>query len=237
MSGTAGSTGAPRPRFPGLLFVLSGPSGAGKGSVRKAWLERHPDVRFAPSVTTRAPRTGEEPGVDYLFLDEEGFEDRRRSGELVEWARVFDHAYGTPRRPMEEWLGQGVDVVVEKDVQGAMSLKAAYPEAVFVFILPPSFQELRRRMIRRGTESPEAREMRLAHAAQELSYIGEYDYAVVNDRVERAAELLEAIRRAEHCRAWRQLADGSPLVPEAESSGDGLGAVPAPARHQPQGEG
>ncbi|MDI3299200.1 MAG: guanylate kinase [Bacillota bacterium] len=225
MSAAAGPAGAsPRPRFPGLLFVLSGPSGAGKGSVRKAWLARHPEVRFAPSVTTRAPRAGERAGVDYVFLEEEAFEARRRSGELAEWARVGDHAYGTPRQPMEEWLGRGVDVVVEKDVQGAMSLKAAYPEAVFVFILPPSSRELRRRMILRGSGSPERREMRLADAAREPGYIGEYDYALVNDEVERAAELLEVIRRAEHCRAWRRLAGGSPPLPGEEPAGEALSA-------------
>lgn len=228
MSAAAGPVDSPsRPRFPGLLMVLSGPSGAGKGSVRKAWLARHPEVRFAPSVTTRAPRVGELPGVDYVFLEESAFEARRRSGELVEWARVYDHAYGTPRLPMEEWLGQGVDVVVEKDVQGAMSLKAAYPEAVFVFILPPSFEELRRRMLRRGTESPEAREIRLASAARELSYMGEYDYAVVNDEVERAAELLEVIRQAEHCRAWRRLAGGEP-VPSGREPGGARSPAPSP---------
>lgn len=188
----------------GLLIVLSGPSGAGKGTVRAALMERQPELRYGISVTTRARRAHEMDGVHYYFIDREDFLRRRDRGEFVEWAEVYGNYYATPREPMETWLAEGHDVLIEKDIQGAMTLKRAYPDACFVFILPPSLEELRRRITARGSESAEARNQRLASASHELTYLDRYDYAVVNDRVDAAVDKLLAIIKAEKCRVSRQ---------------------------------
>src|SRR5690606_38848509 len=150
--------------LPGLLIVLSAPSGAGKGSVRRELAKLEPDLIYGVSVTTRPPRPGERDGQHYFFTDEEDFRARAARGELVEWSEVYGHLYGTPREPMETYIREGRDVIVEKDVQGARKIMALYPKAVTIFILPPSLEELRRRIESRGTESPEAQRQRLRSA-------------------------------------------------------------------------
>lgn len=188
----------------GIMVVLSGPSGAGKGAVRARLRERHPEVRYGVSATTRHPRMGEVEGQSYHFLSRQDFEDRIALGDFVEWAEVYGNLYGTPRQPAESWLVAGHDVVVEKDIQGALKLKEVYPDAVFVFILPPSMEALRQRIEQRGSETPESRDRRLACAAGEMAYIGRYDYAVINDQLDAAVDKLEAIMTAEKCRVGRQ---------------------------------
>ncbi|HEX6989642.1 MAG TPA: guanylate kinase [Bacillota bacterium] len=195
-------------RMPGLLVVLSAPSGAGKGAIRAAVQRRMPDLRYGVSVTTRRARPGEEHGVHYEFVDEATFERKVQQGEFLEWADVYGNRYGTPRQPMEDWLRQGIDVIVEKDVQGARALMDLLPDAVYVFILPPSLEELRRRMIQRGTESPEARRQRLRSAREELLAVDRYDYCIVNDDVERAADRLCAVIQAEKLRVRRFIGHG-----------------------------
>ena len=192
------------PTNPGLLIIMSGPSGAGKGRVRNELLKRRPGIHYGISATTREKRPGEVDGVNYYFLSKEEFLRRVERGGFVEWAEVYGNYYGTPRQPMEEYLAAGRDVIIEKDIQGAQSLKAIYPDAVYVFILPPSLEELRRRITARGTESEQARNQRLASASDELSYIGTYDYAIVNDDLQQAVDQLEAIFTAEKCRVHRQ---------------------------------
>jgi len=188
----------------GLLVVISGPSGAGKGSVRKALKSYKPDVVYGVSCTTRDPRPGEVCGKHYHFVSHAEFQRLRESGELVEWAEVYGNHYGTPREPMESQLRAGTDVIVEKDPQGAMALRERYPEAVYVFVLPPSMQELRNRIRNRGTESESALANRLHSAGHELGYVRRYDYLIVNDEVEEAGRLLAAIIDAEKCRVSRQ---------------------------------
>lgn len=188
----------------GLLIVLSGPSGAGKGAIRSMLQQVRPEIRYGVSVTTRPKRAGELDGVNYHFVAREDFERLVANGEFIEWAEVYGHLYGTPRQPMEGWLDAGHDTIVEKDIQGALALKERYPDAVYVFILPPSLEELRNRIVLRGTESSEARQQRLASASDELGYVDRYDYAIVNDDLAEAARRLEAIIVAEKCRVRRQ---------------------------------
>ena len=190
--------------WPGLMIVLSAPSGAGKGTIRERLQRRLPGLLYAVSVTTRPRRPHEVDGVDYHFVTPEQFQRLVEAGELVEWARVYGNYYGTPREPMETWLREGRDVICEKDVQGALKLMDIYPEAVYIFAMPPSLAELKRRLEQRGTESPEARRQRLASADVEMACVDRYDYVVVNDDPDRAADDILAIIRAEKLRARRQ---------------------------------
>lgn len=205
----------------GLLIVLSGPSGAGKGTVRSVLQKLRPEIGYGVSVTTRPKRAGEADGVSYHFVAREEFERRIANQEFVEWAEVYGHLYGTPRQPMEDWLAAGHDAIVEKDIQGAMALREHYPDAVYVFILPPSLDELHKRIARRGTESPEARQERLANAGEELGYVDRYDYAIVNDDLDEAARRLEAIIVAEKCRVQRQDCALSRCAQEGRGHGGG----------------
>ncbi|EKP93743.1 MULTISPECIES: guanylate kinase [Thermaerobacter] len=190
--------------WPGLMIVLSAPSGAGKGTIRERLQKRLPGLVYAVSVTTRPRRPHEVDGVDYHFVSPEEFQRRVEAGELVEWARVYGNYYGTPREPMETWLREGRDVICEKDVQGALKLMDIYPDAVYIFAMPPSLEELERRLERRGTESEEARRQRLASADFEMACVDRYDYVVVNDDPDRAADDIVAIIRAEKLRARRR---------------------------------
>lgn len=189
---------------PGLLLVLSGPSGAGKGNLRPGLLEAFPDMRFCVSATTRRPRPGEVDGVHYHFLTRDDFENRISRDQFLEWATVYGNYYGTPKEPVERALAEGKIVLLEKDMQGAVQLKKKFPQGVFVFVLPPSMEELRRRLVGRGTESPQDIQRRWENAARELEYLDQYDYAVVNDNLEDATARLRAIVVAERCRVSRQ---------------------------------
>ncbi|GMA49121.1 guanylate kinase [Alicyclobacillus contaminans] len=192
-------------RKSGILFVVSGPSGAGKGTVCKALMERRPELCLSVSVTTRAPRPGEVHGVNYFFETENTFEAMIANQELLEWAKVYDNYYGTPRSFVETKLAAGYDVLLEIDIQGAMQVKQTYPDGVFIFLIPPSATELEARILGRGTETEESFQKRFGAARHELQMMKEYNYVVVNDVVEAACQRVEAIIEAEHCSVSRNL--------------------------------
>ncbi len=178
---------------PGSLFIVSGPSGAGKGTLVRALLDRVPGIWLSVSATTRPPRPGEIDGVHYVFLSGEEFDRLVAEDGLLEWAEVHGNRYGTLRMPVEERLERGEIVVLEIDPQGAAQVKEKMPESVLVFIEPPSFDELRDRLVKRGSETPEQIERRLRTAREELAIAGTYDYVVINDDVEQATDELAAI--------------------------------------------
>lgn len=184
----------------GFALVIAAPSGAGKTSLARALVERHPTIEFSVSATTRAQRSGEQGKRDYHFVDDAEFDRLADDGELLEWAVVHNRKYGTPRGEVESRLKAGRVVVLDIDVQGARQVRAAMSEAVLVFVLPPSAEELRQRLTKRASEGPEERRMRLTTARQELRAAGEFDYIVVNDDFEQAVRTLEAIVLAERCR-------------------------------------
>ena len=188
----------PREKHPGKLFVLSGPSGAGKGTICKKLLEETEKLELSVSMATRSPRPGEVEGISYFFTEKEKFEEHIRCGNLLEHAQVYGNYYGTPRAPVLEKLAAGIDVILEIDMQGALKVKESYPDGVFIFILPPSMSELRKRLTGRGTETAEAIELRLGETLKELSYIEKYDYCVVNGVLEEAVARVKAIVVAEH---------------------------------------
>jgi guanylate kinase len=175
------------------LTVLSGPSGVGKGSVVGVVRQRHPHVWLSVSVTTRPPRPGETDGVQYHFLDQAEFDRMVAAGELLEHATYAGNSYGTPRRPVEERLAQGVPALLEIELQGARQVRASMPEAQLVFLAPPSFDELARRLTGRGTEHPEVVRRRLDAARIEMAAEDEFDVVVVNDDLEQAADRLVAL--------------------------------------------
>ena len=190
----------------GLLIVISGPSGVGKGTVRKALFERQGhDLTYSISMTTRAPREGEVNGEDYYFVTKEEFEHQIAIGNLLEYAKFVGNYYGTPYDKVEEQLEKGNEVVLEIEVQGAIQVKAKKPDAVFIFIAPPSYEALEQRLRRRGTESEEIIKERLDKAHREIEQAPAYDYIVINDDVDNAADRIMAIIRAEHARCERSL--------------------------------
>ena len=170
----------------GLLLVLSGPSGAGKGTICQMLREKLPDLAYSVSVTTRQARNGEVDGVNYFFKSVEEVKQMIAEGELLEYAEVYGNYYGTPRSYVMELLNQGKDVILEIDIQGAMQIKKRFPDGVFVFIVPPSLDELCSRIYKRGTDSEDVIKRRLASATGELAYANEYDYIVVNDVAQKA---------------------------------------------------
>jgi guanylate kinase len=177
------------------VFVITGPSGVGKGTLIRTLRERVPELALSVSATTRAPRPGEEDGRDYHFLSDAEFERRVRAGEFVEHARYSGRRYGTLRAELDRHLGAGRPVVLEIEVQGARQIRETMPEAVQVFIAPPSEEALRTRLVGRGTDSAEDVELRLRTAAEELAAHDEFDHEVVNDRLEDAVEALVRIVR------------------------------------------
>jgi guanylate kinase len=187
----------------GILLVFSGPSGVGKGSICKALQNENPSIRLSVSATTRWPRSGEVDGVDYYFLDNESFGKMIEEGQLLEWAEVYGHFYGTPRRFLQEALDQGNDVVLEIDIQGALQVKERFPLAVLIFVVPPSLLELESRLISRGSDSREEIEKRLRCTTHEMEMAYHYDYIVVNDKVARALDIVRAIIIAEKSRPQR----------------------------------
>ena len=181
----------------GKLFVISGPSGVGKGTICKRIFEKDENIRFSVSMTTRDPREGEVEGKDYFFVTKEKFEELLAGGQLLEHNKFVDNYYGTPRGPVVEWMDEGHDVLLEIDYHGAFQVRDAYPEAVLVFIAPPSVEELRARIIGRGSESEEQVQNRLAQAMDDLAQADEYDYLVVNDDLETAVWKVQQIMRIE----------------------------------------
>ena len=189
----------PVEKHAGKLFILSGPSGAGKGTICKALLAET-DLELSVSMTTRNPRAGETDGESYYFVSKEEFLRKIDASGFLEYAEVYGNFYGTPKQPVIDKLSAGTDVILEIDMQGALKVKENYPDGVFIFILPPSMSELRKRLTGRGTETAEAIEMRLGETLKELSYIDKYDYCVVNGQLEEAVTRVKAIVTAEHSR-------------------------------------
>lgn len=188
----------------GLLIVLSGPSGVGKGTVRKA-LFSEPDIslQYSISMTTRSPRAGEVDGVDYFFKSREEFERLIHEERLLEWAEYVGNYYGTPIDYVEKTLQEGKDVFLEIEVQGALQVRKAFPEGLFIFLMPPSLSELKNRIVTRGTESEELINNRMNVAKEEIELMDAYDYVVENDKVELACDRIKAIVTAEHCKRER----------------------------------
>ena len=187
----------------GFLLVLSGPSGSGKGTVSQALMEKKDDITFSISATTRNPRPTETNGENYFFLSEEKFKQMDEDGEFLESAFVHSNYYGTPKKFVMDEIGKGEIVLLEIDVQGALQIKKNYKEAVFIFLLPPTMDELRNRILKRGTESEEDIKIRFNNAFKELDFVGEYDFFVVNDEVENAVNDIEAIIHSEKLRVKR----------------------------------
>jgi guanylate kinase len=196
----------------GTLFIVSAPSGAGKTSLVSALLAADPLVRKSVSYTTRAPRPGEEHGRHYHFIAPEEFDRMRVRGELLEWAIVHGHHYGTSRAVVEQVCREGYDVLLEIDWQGAAQIRAAKPDAASVFVLPPSIEALEARLRGRGQDSPEVIARRVAAARGEIAHVSEFDYVIINDDFSRASRDLRSIVRAERLRGARQLLRQSDLV-------------------------
>jgi len=184
----------------GLLFVITGPSGVGKTTIIDRLLKEEEDLAYSVSHTTREKRAGERHGRDYYFVDEEEFCRLKGEGEFLEWARVYGEYYGTSRSEVNRKLEKGQDVLMDIDIQGAQGIMASEIEAAFIFVGPPSKEELLKRLQRRGSEGDEQKDLRLSLAQQELSQVGEFDYLVINDRLEEAVGGLRAIVRAERLR-------------------------------------
>lgn len=189
----------------GILTVVSGFSGAGKGTVMKRLLESRGNYALSISVTTREPREGEAEGREYFFRTKEEVEKMIREDQLLEYAKYVDHYYGTPRKYVEDRLAEGKDVILEIEIQGALQIKKKVPEAVLVFITPPSMAELERRLTERGTEVPEVIASRLARASVEAGSMDKYDYVLVNDKVEDCVENLRQLISSEHLRSQRNM--------------------------------
>jgi guanylate kinase len=188
----------------GILYVVSSPSGGGKGTLIRRVLDVVPDLSYSVSYTTRAPRNGEVDGREYFFVDRERFGEMIASDEFLEWANVHGHLYGTARQQVKDEIERGKDIVLEVDVQGAASVKRLGLDSVSVFILPPSLETLRERLLTRGTDSAEELRVRLANAPAELRQYTNFDYVIFNDRVDRASSQLAAIVSAERARQSRQ---------------------------------
>ncbi|MTV47628.1 guanylate kinase [Heliobacillus mobilis] len=188
----------------GVLLVISGPSGAGKGTLSRLLLSKQKQLKLSISATTRPPRCGEIHGEHYYFLGKDDFEQQIEENNFLEYAQVYDNYYGTPLKPVEESLSNGQDVLLEIDIQGALQVKGRYPEAALIFIAPPSLDELAKRIYGRGTDSPEVIEKRLSLASAELEFIDKYDYCVINDDAEWATARLQAILEAEKSRVYRK---------------------------------
>jgi guanylate kinase len=192
----------------GMLIVLSGPSGVGKGTVRKAIFDQdNNDFQYSISMTTRKPRPGEVNGVDYFFVSKEEFENEIQTGGMLEYAKYVDNYYGTPLKYVNETLDSGKDVFLEIEVNGAMQVRAKSPDGVFVFLTPPDLIELKQRLIHRGTDSMDVINKRVQKAVGEIKMMQNYDYAVVNDEVNNAVEKIKMIIRSERLKVTRVMPD------------------------------
>lgn len=190
----------------GLLVVFSGPSGSGKGTVLKEAMKMSDNLTVSVSVTTRAPRVGETDGVDYIFYSKEQFESLIENNGFLEWACFCDNYYGTPKERVESLLSEGKDVILEIEVQGAMKIKETCPDAVLIFNMPPSSEELKNRLIGRNTDALDVIKKRLDTAVWEISQAEKYDYIIVNDKIERAAKSFLSVIEGEKCRPERNKA-------------------------------
>ncbi|TVY00689.1 guanylate kinase [Cohnella terricola] len=191
----------------GILFVLSGPSGVGKGTVCSALRGNSPELVYSVSATTRSPRDGEQEGVNYFFKSREQFLHMIETDALLEHAEYVGNFYGTPRDFVEKTLSEGKDIILEIEVQGAIKVREKFAEGVFIFLMPPSLNELKQRIVGRGTETQATIDHRLSVAAEEMNLLHHYDYAVVNDEIEHACSRISAIITAEHCKRERFLGE------------------------------
>ena len=189
----------------GKTFIICGPSGVGKGTVVARLLASDPTLYFSVSATTRPPRAGEEDGVHYHFLDRETFEQWIAAGDFLEYAEYVGNLYGTPRLYVDQAMEQGRDVLLDIEIQGAEQVRQKRPETVRIYVAPPSWAELERRLVGRGTEDMEKVRFRLARGREEFAAARDFDYLVINDTVDRAVDELRAIMYAEHCRPQERI--------------------------------
>lgn len=201
----------------GLLMVVTGPSAVGKGTICRALLADAPDIRFSVSCTTRKARPGETNGVEYFFCTHEEFQQKIKNGELLEWAEVYGNFYGTPRQYVDEVTESGQNLILDIDMVGARSVRTHYPDAVSVFVIPPSMAALEQRIRARGTESEEAVQRRLQEAPRWIEEGLTYDYVIVNDDLQAAVRRLRAIVEAERSRTSR---DGGQLIRQLLEKGE-----------------
>ena len=187
----------------GVLTVVSGFSGAGKGTIMKRLIEKYDNYALSVSATTRSPRPGEEEGISYFFVETETFEQMIRDDALIEYARYVDNYYGTPKTYVESKLSEGRDVILEIEIQGALKVKERYPDTLLLFVTAPSVQELKKRLIGRGTETEQVIEDRLKRAVEEAEGMDRYDYLIVNDDLETAVDTVHQIIQAEHLQCTR----------------------------------
>lgn len=200
----------------GILTVLSGFSGAGKGTVTRMILEQYDNYALSISATTRAPREGEENGREYFFKTVEEFEKMIAKDDLIEYAKYVNNYYGTPKEYVQQQLQDGKDVILEIEIQGALKVKEKYPDALLLFITPPSAQELKNRLIGRGTEKMDVIEKRMETAAWEAQFMDQYDYIVINDKLQDCVEELHAIIQSEHRKSSRNLAFAEKIKEQLE---------------------
>ena len=182
----------------GILVVVSGFSGAGKGTLMKELLKRYDNYALSVSATTRQPREGEKDGEDYFFVSREYFQQMIEDGRLVEYAQYVNHYYGTPRDYVEKKMAEGKDVILEIEIQGALKVKKRFPDALLIFVTPPSAGELRRRLVGRGTETIEVINARLRRAAEEASGMEAYDYLLINDEIDACVEQMHQLIQSQH---------------------------------------
>lgn len=188
----------------GNLIIISGPSGCGKGTICQELIQRNNNIQLSISMTTRKPRKKEVEGVNYYFVSKEEFEQRIKDNQFLEYAKVHhDNYYGTPKDKIEKYINQGIDIICEIDINGALQINNKMKEAIFIFIMPPSMQELKKRLIKRNTESKDQIVERFTKAYQEINQISKYNYVVINDKIEEAVHKIEAILLSEKCRVDR----------------------------------
>ena len=185
----------------GILVVVSGFSGAGKGTLMKELLKRYDNYALSISATTRAPREGETDGKEYFFVSKEQFEKMRDEQKLIEYAQYVNHYYGTPKEYVEQKMAEGKDVILEIEIQGALNVKRQYPDAILIFVVPPTAAELKRRLVSRGTETEEVIASRLKRALEESEEMESYDYILVNDTVDQCVEELHHLIQSQHLKA------------------------------------
>lgn len=200
----------------GILIVVSGFSGSGKGTIMRELLKKYDNYALSVSATTRVPRPGEEEGREYFFKSTEEFEKMIAKDELIEYAKYVNNYYGTPKMYVQEQLQKGKDVILEIEIQGALKVKEKYPDTLLLFITPPSAQELKNRLIRRGTEEMDVIEKRMKTAAWEAQFMDQYDYIVINDELQTCVEELHAIIQSEHKKSARNLVFAEKIKEELE---------------------